>query len=466
MKKRARATTTTTKKNATNEEATSTRARYDDARTMIEDALKGDSDAKSIAAKCRACPGTLLLSAANMRAHAASKRHRKNLEKLGRANDETFVCFYPAVREDDGIVSDGEAETHAERLARLRAQKILRSAEGERAKGGKFSLDQFDSSGDEGSDDESDGDDDAKMTKRLAKKEFARKVSDSAPKEKEKRSRRHAQSKRKSGKSKPGKRQRMAMKSVDVMQCGSLGVVLRQWSIRMEWQVSVSCLSRAGVVKGSFINPLTLRPSRRREIHSAPRPTPFSFASCVAIFASSLSVVVVVVVVVVVAVRSPEPEVFNSEVCPSCFDLFSAASPLPEGTASVVLSEPVLSDPPFSLPVAPGRLHSNAGRGAWFFAAYNPHALHRDPIPSLSFLQNGVSVDLQLTQIFCALTVRRRLRPSPCAREAIASRPPFGPRDRLSRLSWPRRRRRVPCARSSLRRRTPPRPSPASRTRR
>ena len=198
---------------ATNEEATSTRERYDDARTMIEDALKGDSDAKSIAAKCRACPGTLLLSAANMRAHAASKRHRKNLEKLGRANDETFVCFYPAVREDDGIVSDGEAETHAERLARLRAQKILRSAEGERAKGGKFSLDQFDSSGDEASDDESDGDDDAKMTKRLAKKEFARKVSDSAPKEKEKRSRRHAQSKRKSGKSKPGKRQRMAMKS-------------------------------------------------------------------------------------------------------------------------------------------------------------------------------------------------------------------------------------------------------------
>ena len=141
---------------ATNEEATSTRERYDDARTMIEDALKGDSDAKSIAAKCRACPGTLLLSAANMRAHAASKRHRKNLEKLGRANDETFVCFYPAVREDDGIVSDGEAETHAERLARLRAQKILRSAEGERAKGGKFSLDQFDSSGDEASDDESD----------------------------------------------------------------------------------------------------------------------------------------------------------------------------------------------------------------------------------------------------------------------------------------------------------------------
>ena len=195
----------------TNEDATSTRARYDDARTLIEDALKGDSDAKSIAAKCRACPGTLLLSAANMRAHAASKRHRKNLEKLGRANDATFVCFYPAVREDDGIVSDGEAETHAERLARLRAQNILRAAEGERSEGGKFSLDQFDSSGDEDSGDESD--DDAKMTKRLVKKELARKVSESAPKEKEKRSRRHAQSKRKSGKSKPGKRQRMAMKS-------------------------------------------------------------------------------------------------------------------------------------------------------------------------------------------------------------------------------------------------------------
>ena len=57
---------------------------------------------------------------------------------------------------------------------------------------------------------------DAKMTKRLAKKEFLRKAKESAVSNdegsKEKRSRRHAQRKRK-GKSKPGKRQRMMMRA-------------------------------------------------------------------------------------------------------------------------------------------------------------------------------------------------------------------------------------------------------------
>lgn len=196
------------------------RKRYDAARGAIERALRGEGDAKNVAAKCRACPGTLLLNAGDMREHAKSKKHAKNLKKLGKADDETFVCFYPAVKESEGIVSDGEAETHAERLARLRAQKILRAAEGERAKGGKFSLDQFDSSDDEDDEDDSDEEDDeardAKVTKRLAKKEFLRKAKENAvPKDEgsmEKRSRRHAQRKRK-GKSKPGKRQRMAMRA-------------------------------------------------------------------------------------------------------------------------------------------------------------------------------------------------------------------------------------------------------------
>ena len=196
------------------------RKRYDEARGAIERALRGEGDSKKVAAKCRACPGTLLLNTGDLRAHAKSKKHAKNLKRLGKADDDTFVCFYPAVKEDEGIVSDGEAETHAERLARLRAQKILRAAEGERTEGGKFSLDQFDSSDDEDSDGDSDDADDdardAKMTKRLAKKEFLRKVKESAVSNdegsKEKRSRRHAQRKRK-GKSKPGKRQRMLMRA-------------------------------------------------------------------------------------------------------------------------------------------------------------------------------------------------------------------------------------------------------------
>ena len=161
-----------------------------------------------------------MLNAGDMREHAKSKKHAKNLKRLGKADDDAFVCFYPAVKEDEGIVSDGEAETHAERLARLRAQKILRAAEGERTEGGKFSLDQFDSSDDEDGDGDSDDADDdardAKMTKRLAKKEFLRKAKESAVANdegsKEKRSRRHAQRKRK-GKSKPGKRQRMLMRA-------------------------------------------------------------------------------------------------------------------------------------------------------------------------------------------------------------------------------------------------------------
>lgn len=159
-----------------------------------------------MAAKCRACSGTLLLSAASMRSHLASKKHAKNVAKLGRAGED-FMALYPAVREEDGIVSDGEAETHAERLARLRAQRILGAEGGKKAKSSsKFSLDQFDSSDDDGGDSESDSENE---TRRMAKKELAKKMSRELEDDKKKRSRRHAQSKRKS---KPGKRQRQAMK--------------------------------------------------------------------------------------------------------------------------------------------------------------------------------------------------------------------------------------------------------------
>lgn len=161
-----------------------------------------------MAAKCRACPGTLLLSAASMRSHLASKKHAKNVTKLGRTGED-FMALYPAVREEDGIVSDGEAETHAERLARLRAQRILGAEGGKKAKSSsKFSLDQFDSS--DGDDDDGDSESDSENeTRKMAKKELTKKMSQELEDDKKKRSRRHAQSKRKS---KPGKRQRQAMK--------------------------------------------------------------------------------------------------------------------------------------------------------------------------------------------------------------------------------------------------------------
>ena len=199
--------------NVSSDDETATRRRYEEARGIIEKCLRGDEDVKAVAAKCRACPGTLLLSAASMRSHLASKKHAKNVAKLGRAGED-FMGLYPAVREEDGIVSDGEAETHAERLARLRAQRILGAEGGKKAKSSsKFSLDQFDSSdGDDDDDDDDGGDsesDSENETRRMAKKELAKKMSQELEEDKKKRSRRHAQSKRKS---KPGKRQRQAMK--------------------------------------------------------------------------------------------------------------------------------------------------------------------------------------------------------------------------------------------------------------
>jgi len=196
------------------------RARYDHAESQIASVLSGASDEKlNVAAKCRACPGTLLLSAAALTTHAASKKHVKNLKRLGKHGDDGYVCFYPAVQEDDGVVSDGDAETHAERLARLRTQKILKAEQGVGgAKGGKFSLDQFDDSDDDDDDDDDDGSDSDAMTRRAARKTLIKEIeAKKESKTAEKRSRRHAQSKRlKSAtkkKSKPGKRQRQAMKA-------------------------------------------------------------------------------------------------------------------------------------------------------------------------------------------------------------------------------------------------------------
>ena len=64
------------------EDGKAMRKRYDEARGAIERALRGEGDSKNVAAKCRACPGTLLLNAGDMREHAKSKKHAKNLKSM------------------------------------------------------------------------------------------------------------------------------------------------------------------------------------------------------------------------------------------------------------------------------------------------------------------------------------------------------------------------------------------------
>ena len=89
---------------------------------------------KGIAVKCRLCPGVLCLSEQSLQQHLASKKHKKRMAKAGVTDDMNAIYqTLPdgrKLREDDEFpdiegYSDGEAETHAERIARLRASKIL-----------------------------------------------------------------------------------------------------------------------------------------------------------------------------------------------------------------------------------------------------------------------------------------------------------------------------------------------------
>ena len=89
---------------------------------------------KGIAVKCRLCPGVLCLSEQSLQQHLASKKHKKRMAQAGVTDDMNAIYqTLPdgrKLREDDEFpdiegYSDGEAETHAERIARLRASKIL-----------------------------------------------------------------------------------------------------------------------------------------------------------------------------------------------------------------------------------------------------------------------------------------------------------------------------------------------------
>ena len=105
---------------------------------------KPTDPSKGIAVKCSVCPGVLCLSEKSLQQHLDSKRHKKAMAKQGVGVDDEDVLVDAAAagrkarareaanRRADGDdsdslegYSDGEAETHAERLARLRAQKVF-----------------------------------------------------------------------------------------------------------------------------------------------------------------------------------------------------------------------------------------------------------------------------------------------------------------------------------------------------
>lgn len=105
---------------------------------------KPTDPSKGIAVKCSVCPGVLCLSEKSLQQHLDSKRHKKAMAKQGVGVDDEDVLVDAAAAgrkarareaanrradgdESDSLegYSDGEAETHAERLARLRAQKVF-----------------------------------------------------------------------------------------------------------------------------------------------------------------------------------------------------------------------------------------------------------------------------------------------------------------------------------------------------
>ena len=85
--------------------------------------------------------------------------------------------------------------------------------------------------------------------------------------------------------------------------------------------------------------------------------------------------------------------------------------------------------------------HSIFGRGASFFARYNPQALHRLPPPTRSFRQNGVRVHPQFTHVLISSTTPLRFPRFACV-------PSSSPRDPLSNASRSRPSSRRPRRRS------------------
>ena len=104
--------------------------------------VKQQDSSKGIAVKCSVCPGVLCLSEKSLQQHLDSKKHKKQMAKQGVGIDDEDVLVDAAAAgrkalareaanraangdETDSDIegySDGEAETHAERLARLRTQ--------------------------------------------------------------------------------------------------------------------------------------------------------------------------------------------------------------------------------------------------------------------------------------------------------------------------------------------------------
>ena len=105
----------------------------------------------------------------------------------------------------------------------------------------------------------------------------------------------------------------------------------------------------------------------------------------------------------------------------------SAGAVAVSAVAAVVVAVVVATSPP------PPLLHNIAGLGASFFARYSPHALHSDPPPVLSFLQNGVCVAPQFTHVLHSFPLPRRFRfdPPPALPEPLSSSLPLLARSRF-----------------------------------
>lgn len=98
--------------------------------------------------RCLVCPKALLLNAKAVEDHAASKKHVKAVRRHGGDDADPREPIVPAEvyhklvsgQEDDDSEEDEAFETHGERLARLRAERLLREEAGEDGPGAKSQM--------------------------------------------------------------------------------------------------------------------------------------------------------------------------------------------------------------------------------------------------------------------------------------------------------------------------------------
>lgn len=166
------------------------------------EAPKG-TNLKGKAVKCIVCNGTLVLNSSDFKTHVSSKKHLKNIKAAieDDSSDDDLQPYEPFCFAEDfdpsGEEEEEEAETHFERLERLRG---ILAKENNVVAGGE-------GGNEEDSDDDSNKEDDQlpeegkKVSKKLSNKE-----------KKLKRKEKRSKGKEKEARKRPGKRQRQALK--------------------------------------------------------------------------------------------------------------------------------------------------------------------------------------------------------------------------------------------------------------